>query len=351
MQNRLNSEFFATLKGLAGVNNFTNEEVTSLEALANRRLYIAYKASPVWQRYIMPSESRAISTIKYTNLSNTNTTNKFTALYTKVGKAAINLGLDKDTDVYVTNNRPTSSDFVFYRASNRWYHVYAPNYTISQITNVVTFSSLGSQVAVQNTTDETKHAKPSDVKSWLFGSDYGDPTKVDNGHDITSVSIIPFESSLIPYVDTAQTKPKNVIISEFIRIHGTRAYLNQSAREYQFYVDDDGANLLNADDSDRAFVTYRKPPYDGASDVGNSQTIITDLDNALISQVPSEFFNYAVYGTYADFLRMDGQHQKALIEDEIAQKYLDTELEQNDIINNKNNINIKFSTYVNKQSR
>ena len=351
MQNRRNSEFFSTLKALAGVNSFTNEEVTSLQALANRRLYVAYKSSPVWQRYMIPSESRAISTIKYINLSNTNDTNKFTALYTKVGKAATNLGLDKDTDVYVTNNRPTSSDFVFYRASDRWYHVYAPNYTINQITDVVTFSSLGSQVAVQNTTDEEIHAKPSDVKSWLFGVDYGDPTKVDNGHKITSVSIIPFQSSVIPYVDTSQTKPKNIIISEFIKIHATKAFLNESAREFQFYVDEEGANLLNADDSDRAFVTYRKPPYDASSDVGTRKEIITDLDNPSISEVPSEFFNYAVYGTYADFLRMDGQHQKALLEEQIADGYLDTELEQNDIINNKNNINAKFSTYVSRQSR
>lgn len=28
------------------------------------------------------------------------------------------------------------------------------------------------------------------------------------------------------------------------------------------------------------------------------------------TEIPSEFFNYTAHGVYADFLRMDGQHDK-----------------------------------------
>jgi hypothetical protein len=48
---------------------------------------------------------------------------------------------------------------------------------------------------------------------------------------------------------------------------------------------------------------------------------------------------------------MDGQHGKALTEEQIAKNYLDIELEKIDIRNNNNSINHKFSTYVNRQSR
>ena len=48
---------------------------------------------------------------------------------------------------------------------------------------------------------------------------------------------------------------------------------------------------------------------------------------------------------------MDGQHQKALLEEQTAKGALDLQLERNDIISNNNNANMRFSTYVNRQSR
>ena len=48
---------------------------------------------------------------------------------------------------------------------------------------------------------------------------------------------------------------------------------------------------------------------------------------------------------------MDGQIQKAIAEETIAENYLASELEKIDIRNNNNSINHKFSTYVNRQSR
>jgi hypothetical protein len=57
------------------------------------------------------------------------------------------------------------------------------------------------------------------------------------------------------------------------------------------------------------------------------------------------------HGTYADFLRMDGQHDKAAFEEQKADMFLATELERIDIINNNNSLNHKFTTYVNTSSR
>ena len=127
-------------------------------------------------------------------------------------------------------------------------------------------------------------------------------------------------------------------IGEFIRIHRKKAFLNNSALEYDFYVDANGANILNIVNTDdaSAFVTYKKN---------------LDLFTSTSTDIPAEFFHYIAHAAYADFLRMDGQHGKALTEEQIAQKYLDTQLEKIDVRSNNNTINKKFTTYVSRQSR
>jgi predicted small secreted protein len=143
---------------------------------------------------------------------------------------------------------------------------------------------------------------------------------------ITSANIIPYEQST-----------KNDI-GEFIRIHRTQAFLNNSALEYDFYVDANGANILNlvTTTDTSAFVTYKK-----------ELSLFTDTS----TDIPGEFFHYLAHGAYSDFLRMDGQHGKALTEEQVAEGYIAMQLEQIDIRNNNNSINKKFSTYVNRQSR
>jgi hypothetical protein len=48
---------------------------------------------------------------------------------------------------------------------------------------------------------------------------------------------------------------------------------------------------------------------------------------------------------------MDGQHDKAQLEQENANMYLAQELEKVDVIMNNNTVNQRFTTYVNRQSR
>jgi predicted small secreted protein len=140
-------------------------------------------------------------------------------------------------------------------------------------------------------------------------------------------------ANTIPY--TQATKDD---IGEFIRIHRKQAFLNDSSLEYDFYVDSNGANILNIVNTEdtSAFVTYKK-----------ELAAFTETSE----DIPLEFFYFVAHAAYADFLRMDGQHGKALTEEQIAKNYLDIELEKIDIRNNNNSINHKFSTYVNRQSR
>ena len=161
------------------------------------------------------------------------------------------------------------------------------------------------------------------------------------GSDVLTV----LPKNLVPYDETGRDS-----ISEFIRIHRKRAFLNLSRVEYDFFVDGTGANILNITSTvdNQAFVTYKKELTLFATD---SFTTEAQFISNTADKVPLEFFNYLAHASYADFLRMDGQHGKALTEEQLADGFLFTELEKIDIRSNNNSINHKFSTYVNRQSR
>jgi len=133
-------------------------------------------------------------------------------------------------------------------------------------------------------------------------------------------------------------------IGEFERIHRQQPFLNNSAKEYEFFVTSRGAEILNiANTKDgSAFVTYKKEftPF----------TVTSDYYNSVV-EVPGEFFNYIAHAVYADFLRVQNRQEQALAEEQVAQTYLALELEKIDIRSNNNTINKRFSTYVNRQSR
>ena len=143
----------------------------------------------------------------------------------------------------------------------------------------------------------------------------------------------------IPYTETSKDN-----IGEFIRIYRTQPLLRNSALEFEFYVNGDGAHILNLTTADAtsAFVTYKKEftPFSVSSNYSTSTVA-----------VPSEFFNFIAHTAYADFLRMDGQTDKALIEEKTGENYLALELERVDLINNNTNVKQRFSTYVNRQAR
>jgi hypothetical protein len=140
-------------------------------------------------------------------------------------------------------------------------------------------------------------------------------------------------ASTIPYAEAG----KNTIY-EWIRIHRTQPFLRQSALEFDFYVDSNGAHILNLTTADAtsAFVTYKKELSQFTANSTN---------------IPGEWFAFMAHTAYADFLRMDGQHDKALTEEQVAQSYIAMELEKVDNMMNNNTALKRFSTYINRQAR
>lgn len=141
-------------------------------------------------------------------------------------------------------------------------------------------------------------------------------------------------SQVVPFEETGLDT-----ISDFLRLHRTKPFLNLSSVEYEFYVAADGAHFLAPSDSSATsvFVTYKKV-WDGPFDVSSTN-------------VPTEFYYFAAHATYADFLRMDGQLDKAMAEEQVAQGYLASELQKAESQRNNNITVRRISTHGTRQTR
>lgn len=310
MQTRTYGDLFKLIKSLAGVSAFTDDEKLNIGSLINRRYTKAYNTSPSWARYIAVSEPRDINS--YT--LSTSATASVNQNYKLLGQSS-GTGSKAGTNVYAG---VTTATVIIYKNSSDAWIVATGGATSVATDGDINVDTTGS--AVHTEQDTNKKDKLEDVESW-------------------SATLLVEPKNLIPYAQT----DKNTI-GEFVRIHRKRAFLNLSRLEYDFYVDSAGANILDIASTvdNKAFVTYKKTL--------TLFTTSTDHENST-EEVPLEFFNYLAHASYADFLRMDGQHGKALTEEQLADDYLFTELEKIDLRSNNNTLNKKFTTYVNRQSR
>lgn len=337
---RRNQDLFNTIKALAGVNDFTDNEITDLVSFTNRRLTMAYNTSPMWERYVVVSEPRILSTFKLGDrTTDANYNNQY---YYKYGTYEHTTGQFSDFFTVVDRSLTGQANAHFAKRSDGKWFWGGASFTKNLETGVVTIGG-GTQFALQQ--DEEEKDSPLDVLVWSNVTSIGSGTL-----SLEAKNTVLYDESYEEDSSSDAAEQKQTI-QDFIRIHRKRAFLNNSATEYDFYVDADGANVLNSTATDgEVFVTYKKP-------IVNTTTgqVITSLDTTATSnyltEIPLEFFNYTAHGVYADFLRMDGQHDKAAFEEQKADMFLATELERIDIINNNNSLNHKFSTYVNTSSR
>jgi hypothetical protein len=320
MQVKTYTDLKALIEALAGVSSFTTDEDAKILSFVNRRATEAYNLSPSWSRYLVESEERILSSFSVSGY----TIESYNGLYYKYGDDA------NGNPVYVrvqkqTNIVRSGSAYVF-NATNKTWSFSGGTYTKDLETGVVTFNGSVTINTQRNTNIE--YENPWDV---VWSESSGALPQVERVQAVSYTELVPGFSSSDPVVDR-QT------IGEFIRIHRKKAFLNESALEYDFFVNNDGANILNVSNGEDGvvYVTYKKP---------FTEFTVNSTD------IPLEFFYFVAHAAYADFLRMDGQHGKALTEEQLAQNFLDIELEKIDIRSNNNSINHKFSTYVNRQSR
>jgi len=338
MQTRTYKDLFRLITSMIGTGGElpgSGTEDTQVADFINRRFQQAFDQSPVWPRYFVNSEARDIIYLNISGLgagSSTDSSSATNGNYIFLGQDDGANGAVAGSDVYYNPARGTPSDTainstIIYKAAstNSWSIDESMDVAIAADGSTSVNTGTGDTVLFE--ADSTKKDNPSEVVTWtLIASKIsGTPLVVDQ--------------QLIPYAQTGKDT-----IGDFNRIHRKRAFLNNSALEYEFFVDFNGANILNIANStdNEAFVSYKKQftPF----------TVTSDFYNSTV-EVPGEFFNFIAHAVYADFLRVQNRQQEAIAEEQVAQTYLALELEKIDIRSNNNTINKRFSTYVNRQSR
>ena len=121
---------------------------------------------------------------------------------------------------------------------------------------------------------------------------------------VVTSGVVPFTESGLDSIDT------------FLRVHKQAPYVTASVQEYDIMVTASGATLVCGDlDPSEAFVTYKAQLTDTYGD-GSGET----------TAIPAEWFQYLAHGTYADYLRAEGQQEKAALADQEAEALLQDEL-------------------------
>jgi hypothetical protein len=287
MQNKSYSDLLTLVQALSGVDAFTTLEQSKVLSMANRRLYEAYDFSPTWPRYIVGAQVRpAVNNViarEYDNVAGI--------------RASSSASRSATTVTIVCTAAVTFASGM--------------SVTISGLSGTVTPNGTFTVTGIQTTNVE------NDTFTYSLSSGSGSET----------------------YSGTAAVSPVAIAdIADFNRIWNANPFSTNGFCEYEFFVDSDGATIINNATSNLGFwVGYKKEwpgPY---------TTVSTDL--------PLEFFYYAAHATYADFLRMDGQVDKAIAEEQIAMNYLMLELSKAQNQRNNNALFRRISTYVSTQSR
>lgn len=285
MTNRTYSDLFALIQALSGVENFTSNEQTNILNFVNRRIYQAYRQSQTWPRYVVGAQARPVSN---------------GAIATTFTPSANAISSASRSGTTVTVVCTTAVDF----ASGMYVTVSSLSGTVNPNGNY--------QVSGVSTTTLT-----NDTFTYDLASGTGTETYTGTGSVIADA---------VPEIDS------------FNRIWSSNPLLLNSAIEYEFYVDSDGAHVINNYNNLNGFwVGFIKKwggPFTASS-----------------TNIPSEFFEYAAHAAYADFLRMDGQIDKAIAEENVAQQYLLVELDKAEGQRNNNALYRRISTYVSRQSR
>lgn len=287
MQQETWSDLLDLIEGLAGVDQFTSAEQTKILALANRRIYQAYNASPTWPRYVVAAQARpapdGLIDFSYSDSSGIRTGSSATRSGTTV-TVVCTLGVDFVAGMEVTVASLSGS--------------VNPNGTYP--------------VASVSTTTITDDTFTYDLESGT-GSE--------------------------TYTGTATVTP--VAIDDIATFHrvwdGNPFSTSSSAAEYEFYVTSDGAQVVAPGDATGFWVGYKKQwggPYLSSS-----------------TDIPLEFYHFAAHAAYADFLRGDLQVDKAMAEEQVAQQYLVLELDKADTGRNNNRLYRRISTTASRQSR
>ena len=140
----------------------------------------------------------------------------------------------------------------------------------------------------------------------------------------------------VPYTETGKSS-----VDTFLRFFKQAPYIASSVQEFDYTVTAEGATLVAGDlNPSTAFLTYKAQFTDTYGDGANET-----------SSVPAEWFQYLAHGTYADYLRAEGQQEKAALADQEAEALLTEELIRLDENHTSGFVSNRIRTNANMQLR
>lgn len=143
-------------------------------------------------------------------------------------------------------------------------------------------------------------------------------------------------SSVIPYSEGSLSS-----IDTFLRVYKQAPYIASSVQEYDIMVTSAGATLVCGDlNPSEAYVTYKAQLVDTYGD-GYGE----------VSAIPAEWYQYMAHGTYADYLRAEGQQEKSVIADQEAEMLLQDEMIRLDENHTSGLVSSRIFTNANMQMR
>lgn len=146
---------------------------------------------------------------------------------------------------------------------------------------------------------------------------------------VVSNSVIPYSESGLSSIDT------------FLRVYKQAPYIASSVQEYDIMVTASGATLVCGDlNPSEAYVTYKAQLSDTYGDGSGESTTI-----------PAEWYQYIAHGTYADYLRAEGQQEKSVIADQEAELLLQDEMIRLDENHTSGLVSNRIFTNANMQMR
>lgn len=207
-----------SFQAVAGLESMTEMDNFFFQQSLNRAVQRAYDQSPSWPRYLVVSEERDINAYVLSGAS-ASTSTSVNQNYKLVGSNDGNVG-KLGTNIY--QGVTTNTVIIYKNSSNAW---------VVETGAAVAIQGDGNYRVTAGTTqfteaDTIKKDVLEEVEVWTPRA----------GSDILLIE----PKNLIPSSQTGKND-----IGEFIRIHRKQAFLNNSAIEYDFYVDSSGANILN----------------------------------------------------------------------------------------------------------
>ena len=279
----------ALIQALAGVDAFTTAEDTKILALANRRLYQAYSANPMWPRYLIAAQARPapLGVIPYTYDEAAGVRTPSTA--TRTG-TTVTLKCTAAVDVVV-------GQYV----------------TFASITYSTTNPNGAYQITGLSTTTNTNDTVTYELTSGT-------------GTETYTVASATFSPVAIPAIE------------QVIRIWDNQPFDLNSAVEYDYTSAFAGITVVNNYRDLTGFWVAFKQRWGGPYVAADTT-------------IPLEHYYYAAHAAYADFLRMDGQIDKAMAEESVAQTYLTLEIDKAETQRNNNAVFRRISTHISRQGR